>query len=140
MGRQRQMFYSQAGFSFIEVMVAVAIFSVSIVAIFSIFIASVDRINYLNRRLYAMNILENRISEIGTMLRVYKALPFDMTRIDTVDICRRKISFKEHMDIQEVEDYVEVFKLDLSLTWPSDEGDRSLSRSAYISDFQYLDK
>ncbi len=136
----KKMLCSQDGFSFMEVMVAVVIFSISIVSIFSIFISAADRINYLTNRLYTMNILDNRISDVGVMLRVYKALPIDMSKMYTVNICGRKTMFKEYMNIEEVEDYVEVFKLDLDLTWPSAAGKRKVSLSSYISDFTYLDK
>ncbi len=136
----KQMLSSQTGVSFIEIMVVIAIFSISIISIFSIFISAAERINYMTNRLYAMNILDNRISNIGVMLRVYKALPIDMSKSYTVDICGRKTTFKEYMSIHEVEDYVEVFKLELALIWPSAAGKRRAALSSYISDFTYLSK
>ena len=130
-------YYSKnTGFTFIEVMVTLAIFSLGIVMIFKAFHTSLDKISYLTNRLYATTILDNRISDIERMLRAYKALPIDLNQQESINVGGKFIEFKEAMEINEVEDFPNVFKIDLSLIWEEGNREVSLSRSAYISDFR----
>jgi prepilin-type N-terminal cleavage/methylation domain-containing protein len=125
------------GFTFIEVLVTISLLSLGLVLIFKAMIVSLNRIEHLTNRFYASAVLDNRISTIQRMLIVYKALPVDMNVSEKVNIGMRPVEFKQEMAFHEVEDYIDVFELDLSLVWEEQRRPVKLSRSAYLSDFQY---
>ena len=127
---------SHSGFTFIEVMVALAVLSFGIVMIFKTCIVSLDRLSYLTNRIYATTLLDNRIAIIERMLRVYKILPFELNRKEIINVGSKKIEFSQKMSLGEVEDFADVFKLDISLIWDEQNKEMRLSRSAYISDFE----
>jgi len=128
----------KTAFTFIEVMVTITILSVGILMIFKSYINMLDQMRHINNRLYANVIIENRVSEIERMLRVYNILPFELDHVEHVDVGHRVIAFKQVMHIDEVEDFPDVFQLDLALTWQEGRKDIILSRSAYILDFNYI--
>ncbi|MBU0468380.1 MAG: prepilin-type N-terminal cleavage/methylation domain-containing protein [Candidatus Omnitrophica bacterium] len=137
--KSRRLCSSDSGFTFVEVMVALAVLSLGIVIIFKGFIVSLDRLSYLTNRLYATTLLDNRITAIERMLRVYETLPFDLNRKENINVGAKEIEFRQRMSISEVDDFADVFELDLSLLWDSGEKEMILSRSAYISDFEYFE-
>jgi hypothetical protein len=116
-------------------MVTLVILSVGIVAIFQSLIISLDRVSHLTNRLYATNLLDNRISTIQRMLKVYKALPFDAQRNNDINVGAKALSFKEEMKINEIDDLVELFKLELAVKWSEGNQTKRMSRTVYISEF-----
>ncbi len=128
------------GFTLMEIMVTIAILSVGIVFVFKALLFSLDQINYLTTRLYATTILDNRVSEIERRLRIEQTLPFDLNHPQIAKIGKREVTLKEEMNINTVEDYPDVFKLDLSLSWQQGQRSIKLSRSAYILDYAHLKK
>ena len=108
--------------------------------ILKVLLTSLDRLSYLTNRLYASTVLDNRISEIGRMLKIYKALPMELENIEKVDVRGKNIEFKQNIKINEVDEFVEIFEIDLSVNWQEGNRDVSASRSAYISDFEFLSK
>ena len=137
--KRGHLLFSNSGFTFVEVMVALAVLSLGIVIIFKGFITSLDRLSYLTNRLYATTLLDNRITGIERMLRLYETLPFELNRKEKVNVGSREIEFRQRMSISEVDDFADVFELDLSLLWDSGDREMILSRSAYISDFEYFE-
>lgn len=128
----------QTGYTLIELLLTVLILSVSIVAIFQSLILSLGRIQYLTHHMHATTLLDNRLAEIENMLRTYKSLPFELNHAETVDTGNGKIvQFKQTMNLKPVDDYVDVFQLDLTLTWQEGDEQKQLSRSSYITDFDY---
>lgn len=136
--KKGQLLFSNSGFTFVEVMVALAVLSLGIVIIFKGFVVSLDRLSYLTNRLYATTLLDNRITAIERMLRLYETLPFELNRTEKVNVGSKEIEFRQRMSISEVDDFADVFELDLSLLWDSGKKELILSRSAYISDFEYF--
>ncbi|MFT5388175.1 MAG: type II secretion system protein I [Lysobacterales bacterium] len=128
---------NQKGFTLIELLLTLAILTASIVTIFQSFIISLDRMRHLTHRIYATTILDNQLSEIEKTLRVYKALPFELNHSEVVEIGGKVIQYKQNMNLKALEEFVDIFQLDLKLTWDEQGHNKSLSRSAYISDFQY---
>ncbi len=131
---------NESGLSFIEVMVTLLILSFGLVMIFKTFLTSLQQTEHLTKRLYASTLLDDRISVIERGLRAYQTLPFDLHYKEVVNMGTKEIEFKQKMDIREVEDFVDVFQLDITLQWEEEGRMRELSRSAYISDFQYQDE
>jgi prepilin-type N-terminal cleavage/methylation domain-containing protein len=123
------------GFTFIEVMVTLIILTSGIAIIFKTFISSLDHMTHLRNRLYATTILDNRIQKLERVLRVYKTIPFDFENMDKVNVGEMNINFNPKMNIAQVEDYKDIFQLDLSLSWKEGQRPIRLTRSSYIMDF-----
>lgn len=128
---------ANAGFTFIEIMVTLAVLSGSIVMIYRALFSSLDHMSRLNSRLYADILLEDRIATIERTLRAYKALPFELNPPQAVDVGAKEIQFTPQMKISEVSGFMDVFQIDLALQWQEGQRQIQLSRSAYISDFIY---
>ena len=126
--------FTARGLTFIEVMVTLIIFSVGIVGIFKTFLISLDQLNYLTDRLYASIILDNHITAIEHMLKVNRALPLETPASETLQIGRRKVIFDQKLTLSAVEDFIDTFKLALTLTWKEGTHQKHLSRSAFIHD------
>lgn len=138
MSRDKSKILTKRGLTFIEIMITLSIFSVGFVSIFQVFFASMDRIERTTQRIYAHILLDNRLSKIERTLRLYGSLPFELNRSEKIDIGFKEVEFKENIRITEVEDYVDIFEVDLGYEWQQDNQTYKLSRSAYISDIEYL--
>lgn len=123
------------GLTFIEVMVALVILTGGLVAVFRVFISSLNQINHLNNRLYASVILDNRIAEIERNLRIYKTLPFALEQGYSVDVGGKTVEFQQEMQISAIDEFVEIFNIHLTLKWNESNREASMSRSSYLSDF-----
>lgn len=124
--------------TFVEVMVTIVILSTGIVMIMKSFIVSVDRMSYLNSRLYAHIMLDNRLAIIQRRLRVFNSLPLDAGKHEKVSIGAKVVEFKPTINISEVEEFKDIFLLDLTMNWEEGSKDFKLSRSALVSDFRPL--
>lgn len=123
------------GFTFIEVMVAVAILTLGVTMILRSYIISMDRMTYLTNRLYALNHLEDRTAVIERKLRALKTLPIDMSHFYSIGATNDIFEATENVEFSSVEDFVEVFELDLSISWQEHGLKKQLLRTAYIADF-----
>jgi len=126
---------SQAGYTFIEVMVALGILSFGIVMIFKVFLVSLDHMSHLTNRIYATTILDHYISLTELDLRAYKVLPFQLDNTENMSVGKNRIMFEHNIKISPVESFLDIFQLDIELSWMEGEHQRRLSRSSYISDF-----
>ena len=126
---------SFSGFTFIEIMVTLVILSLGIVAIYRVFITSLDQITHLNSRLYANILLEDRAATIERTLRAYQALPFELEPQEVVDVGVKSIHLEPEYSIAEVMDFSDIYKIHVAYVWT--EGGRKvrLSREALISDY-----
>ena len=130
-------FSSHNAYSFFEVMVALAIFTLGVVFIYKALFQSMNYVRHLNYRLYANMILDNRIQEIQRLVRANpQKFIKDNKESETVAINGQPVQFNFFMDMQMIEGINDGFELTLQVDWM--EGDRpvSLSRSTYIT--QYL--
>jgi len=116
-------------------MVTIIILSVGITAIFRSLLVSIDHITHLTNRLYASTLLDNNIVLIERMLRTQKVLPFELEHTESVDTGVQMLEFNRQMKISEVDEFLDVFEIDLSYHWKEGHRQKQLSRSAYIADF-----
>ena len=127
---------NKQGFTFVEVMVTLAIFSVGIVGVFQSYLISLDRINHLTNRLYVHVYLDEHLKTIERNLKVYQTLPFELDRTGKIDLGGKILNYSHNLSIAQVENFNDVFELKLTYTWNERGLARSLSRSTYISDFE----
>ena len=126
------------GFTFVEIMLSLIIFSVGVTAIFSTFLLSLDQMNHLTNRIYANTQLDNQILTIERILRVHRALPFDSQNLRKNNLGHRELIFQGKTFLTAVEDLPDVFALRLELTWDERARSKRLSRSAYLLDLPYI--
>ena len=117
-------------------MVTIVILSVGLTAVLKTYIISLDQITHLTNRLYANTVLDNRLVRMEQHMKLYQALPFEMGRKDKVVVGVKTITFVEKMDIKGVEDYPDVFHVDLSMHWVEGPRNIQIQRTAYVSDFR----
>ena len=129
---------SRKGLSFVEVMVALSVFSIGVVGIFQSFHVSLDRLFHLNNRLYAMQILENRISLVERLFKAHRSLPPDIEQKETVSVGGKEIEFEYEMNIDTVENLIDTFEVNVSLSWKERRRLKKVTRTAYISNY-FLD-
>lgn len=122
-----------SGFTFVEVMVTLAVLSVGIIMIYRSFLISLDQINYLTRRVYATVTLDNLISELERTLKVSKALPIGFDDTLEVDLGDKKLEFNQQINIAQNEELKNLFKVECVLSWKERNRPITLSRPAYIS-------
>ncbi|VAX35345.1 hypothetical protein MNBD_UNCLBAC01-28 [hydrothermal vent metagenome] len=125
---------NKQGFTFIEIMVALIILSVGLVTILKAFVTSVDRMSHLTNRLYATTLLDNHIVSIQRTLRAHNTLPLSLED-ERMMTGAKETLFRPKLNISEIADFNEIFKLEVLLTWQEGHNLRQLSRSAYLVDF-----
>jgi prepilin-type N-terminal cleavage/methylation domain-containing protein len=125
---------NKKGLTFVEVMVTLVILSVGIVGIFKSYLISLDRITFLTSRIYAGNIIDNRLSKIERMLRIYQTLPLTFNDTIKVNVGHKNILYYPEVKIKSVKEFTDVFQIDFSLKWTEAGKERFLSRSMFISD------
>lgn len=119
---------------------AILFLSVAIVAIFRVFIYSLDRLDYLSVRLYAHLLLDNHMALIERDLRANNRLPLKLNNLDRVNIDQKTINFNENLKISELADVNDTFALELSMKWTQQGKEFTLTRSSYITDFGHWAK
>lgn len=133
-GRNKRKITDKSGFTFIEIMVTLSIVSLGLVGIFKTYIISLDQMSHITTRLYANALLDNQIIEIERMLKIYKTLPLELQQPPPVNVGHRKIDFSQGLKISAVDDYVDVFQIDITLNWMEGQREKTLSRTAFITD------
>lgn len=126
---------NQQGYTFFEVMVTLTILSLGLVGVFKVFFVSLDQLTHVNHRMYANIELDNRIRMLERTLKAYKILPIGMPKKPQVDVGHKILEFEEELNIKEIKDYLDIFQVDIALSWKERERSVRLSRSAYIVDY-----
>lgn len=126
----------QRGYTFVEVLLAVAIFSAGMVGVFRTLVVSLDRLSLLTNRMYANLILENQISGMERALRTLGSLPFELNPQQEVQIGARTVIFQKTTDIRQLKELNDIFAVTLSLGWEERGKKVSLSKSAYLANFK----
>lgn len=129
-------FTSKKGLSFVEIMVTISILSLGLVGVIRTLILSLERVEHFRARLYAYNIIENKISYIERILRAYKTLPFDADDQEKHRVGGKEITFNHTLKISAVNDLTNLFKLDVTLDWMERGDKKTLKRSAYLLDLR----
>lgn len=124
----------RAGFSFIEVMVTTAVLSFGIVMIYKAFLVSLNQLTYINHRLYAMALLDNKIVSLQKLFEASKEIPFGGAQeTEQGQFGQKTVDFSYAMDFKTVEDLNNIFQLDIKLLWKEGRHDVGISRSVYLT-------
>ncbi len=130
---------SRVGLTFVEVMVTSVILSAGLVAIYRSFFIAADVVQHLSNRLYALNLLENKITTIERDFRSRKDFDIGPLTEDAV-VNNHPVVFQYRVELKPVGSLLTVFQLDISLSWEERGRFRSVSRSAYFSGVTPLEK
>jgi len=122
-----------SGFTFFEIMVAVAVLAVGIVGIYQAFFISLDYVQHVSLRLYANILLDNKASELQKGFRTSGALSFEeILREEKITVNNRPVDFSFGIDLKNVDDLKQVFQADLKVYWLERNHSVSLARSLFI--------
>ncbi len=133
--RRFAFFQKKSAFTFVEVMVALAILSSGIVLIFRSFVFSLNQMNHVTTRFYATNLIDNQLYQIQKSLKEYKVLPLKLEPVRNVLVGNKYMDFYQEMSISQVDEFNEIFKIDLTVSWAESGKKKNITRSSYLSDF-----
>ncbi len=120
------------GITFIEVMLTVVVLSAGLVAIYRSFFSAINYLDHLSTRLYAHNLMENRIATIERDFRSLKDFDIGVFSEDAL-INNRTVTFHYAVNLKPVGTLLSVFELEIVLSWQEHGRPASLSRTAYFS-------
>ncbi len=125
------------GFSFVEMMVAVAILSFGIVFIYRALFISLDYLHHITYRLYAQELMDNKIADVERIFHQKKTIPFSQNQEKrTLNINNRKVDFVYTLNIAAIRNLDNIYQLDVSVSWPERNRHIKLSRLAYIANLK----
>jgi prepilin-type N-terminal cleavage/methylation domain-containing protein len=124
------------GFTFLEVMVTVAILAIGLVMIYKAFLLSLDHQNYLIHRLYANVLMDQKIGETRFFLQEKGAVALEKEKKEKVEhvvINNRDIPFTIARFFQKVPGIENFLQMDIGISWFEHGRPIHLTRSLYIS-------
>ena len=121
-------------FTFIELLLAVVIFSLGITALFRSFFIALDRITYLQNRLYATVLLDNHSTDVERLLRGYNALPMYLKPYSENILGPLPVKFSQDFSIEALEGFSDIFELRVTVTWDERNQQKKLTRTSYLLD------
>lgn len=124
------------GYTFVEVLLAVVIFSLGMVGIFRTLIVSMDRMGLLTTRLYANLALDNQIANFERTLRNFNSIPFELNPKEIIDTGSGQIEFDKKSVIEQLPELNDILSMDVTLSWSEKGRQMQLTKSAYISNFK----
>ena len=123
-----------------EVMVTVVVLSVGLVGIFKVFHSSLSYLTHLTNRIYASNLLDNRFAKVQRMLSGYHTLPVELDQEENIHIGARIFPVKKGTGIRQIGDFIDIFRLDLSVGWKEGQRNITLKRTFAVEDWSYVPK
>jgi prepilin-type N-terminal cleavage/methylation domain-containing protein len=120
-------FKKRSGFSLVELMIAVSILSIGIVAVLTSFLNSASLLDSLRNRIMSVNFLEAKISDLRQKAIEEEGVESDSYQ-EEVMLGNRAATFKmviQPLDVEELKDCIN--KVNLSLSWQ--EGNRNKDES-----------
>ncbi len=117
-------------------MVTVAILAVGIVMIYKALLLSLNRQDHLMHRLYAMNLLDHKVTVLHRDYRKTEDFPLGQSEeIHRVLLNNKPLAFRFMIDFNEIGDLEDILQLDLTLSWRERRREIRLSRSTYVFRF-----
>jgi len=127
-------FRNSKGFTFIEIMMTLAVLGGGIVMLYKSFFLCLDYQNHLTYRVYASNLLEDKIAVTEQMVRDYKVLAFKEDKQDEEVLFNNKpVNFHIDIQISLVSDISSLYQVKVTVSWKEQKRDVTLTRTAYVS-------
>src|SRR5262249_2192122 len=125
-------------FTFIEVMVATAVLSLGIVLIYKSFFISLNVLEHLTNRLYALVLLDNKIVDMQKQFETKKEIPFsDSPDTKTLSIDHRAVTFNFEKEVSSIGSLEGLYALNLGISWRESQGRNiHLSRQLLIGTYE----
>jgi len=120
------------GFSLVELMIAVSILSVGIVAVLTSFLNSASLLDSLHNRLAAINFLEGKISDLRQKAIEEDGIEPDSSQ-EEIALGNRRAEFRleiQPLDVEELKDYINEAKF--SLSWQEGNKNKDESLVTYL--------
>ena len=125
------------GFSFIEVMVTIAILATGIVVIYRSFLISLDIMNHLTCRAYASTLLDNKLNRWQRLFEVTKEIPFnDKREGDTVKIQKKDVHFDYDIRTTAVGKLQNIYEVVMTISWREGGRPKQMTRQAYMANYK----
>ncbi len=117
-------------------MVTAAILAMGIVLIYKSFFISLNTLQHLSHRLYALVLLDNKIVDLQKHFETKKEIPFsDSLDTETLKINNKPVTFVFVKDIHSVGTLEDIYGLDLGVAWREAGRDIHLSRQLFIGTY-----
>ncbi len=120
-------------------MMTFAVLAGGIIMLYKSFFLCLDYQNHLTYRVFASNLLEDKIAVTEQMVRDYKVLAFKEDAQDEETLFNNKpVNF--HVDIQValISDVPSLYQLTVTVSWKEKKRNVTLTRSAFISNLTSL--
>jgi len=125
-------FKKRSGFSLVELMIAVSILSIGIVAVLTSFLNSASLLDSLQSRIMSVNFLEARISDLREKAVEEEGVEPDSSQ-EEIALGNRSATFKleiQPLDVEELKDCINEVKL--SLSWQEGNKNKDESLVTYL--------
>jgi prepilin-type N-terminal cleavage/methylation domain-containing protein len=134
----RPLRYSK-GFTFVELLMTLAVLGGGIVMLYKSFFLCIDYQNHLTYRVFASNLLEDKIAITEQMVRDYKVLAFKEDAQDEEVLFNNKpVSFHVGTQVSLISDVPSLYQLTVTVSWKEKKRDVTLTRSAFVSNLTSL--
>ena len=123
----------ERGFSFVEVMVAVAVLAFGLVLIYKAFFISLDYTEHITHRMHAVILLDNLTSQIQQKVKTEKKPPAgNIESTQQIPINNKKVNFHYQVNFTKLEHREDIYQADIALFWTEGERQIRLFRSFYV--------
>ena len=113
-------------------MVTSVILATGLVGIYRAFYTGVNYMQHLSCRLYALNLIENKITYAEKNFRSLK--DFDIGPLtETAVVNNRSVDFHFAVNLEPIGTLLSVFKIDIALSWEEHGHMVTINRTAYFS-------
>lgn len=122
------------GYTFLELMTAVAILSIGIVGIYQALLTSLDRQSQLSCRLYANNLIEHRISDVQKQYWMTGEIPADDGRAEDVVLDNRRVPFRFTLQTVSAGGLDGLLGAEATLSWTIRDREFNIKRFIFLTD------
>lgn len=133
-GNRSSQRHKRAGYTFIELMVAVSILSIGIVGIYHALLAALDYQNQLSCRLYAMNLMEHKIAEMENQYFLTGNLGRSADQTVTAVLDFREVPFQFTVQTLSAPGLNGFLGAEVALSWPAQGRTFRIKRQVHLLD------
>ena len=121
------------GLTFIEIMVTVVILSLGLTMIYKAFFMCFDYLTHLTNRIYANNIINNKINSLQMEYQATGEIPAGKTQFDQELLRDTPVPFQYAVNLYPLGELKDIYELNIILSWQERGQTKNLVRTAYLS-------